>query len=98
MATATVLVVTFLCGVQVGRNAKTADRPAEPADTLAAAVPPAATPSPSTTSSAGPPASEPPAPAQEPDDELSYAKRLQAETAPAEKLKTPSTAPPVAAN
>jgi len=96
MATATVLVVTFLCGVQVGRNVKTPDRPADQADTLASAgVPPpaAAVPSQPAAASSGPPASEPPAPAQEPEDELSYAKRLQAETPPAEKLKPPSSSP-----
>jgi len=41
--------------------------------------------------SSGPPAAEPPAPAK--DDELSYAKRLQAENAPTEKLK-PADPPP----
>jgi len=88
MATATVLVVTFLCGVQVGRNVKSPDRGSEPADTVASAMPPPAASTPSQpAASSGPPASEPPAPAQEPDDELSYAKRLQGEKAPTEKLK-----------
>ena len=60
MATATVLVVTFLCGVQVGRNVKTPDRPADQADTLASAgVPPpaVAVPSQPAAASSGPPAS-----------------------------------------
>src|SRR4029079_19809792 len=97
MATATVLVVTFLCGVQVGRNVRTPDHPVEQADSLASVIPPASTPTPAqpAAGSSGPPASEPPAPAQEPDDELSYAKRLQADNPPAEKLKAPS--PPAAA-
>ena len=97
MATATVLVVTFLCGVQVGRNVRTPDRPVEQADSLATVIPPASSPAPAqpVAGSSGPPASEPPAPAQEPDDELSYAKRLQADKPPAEKLKAPS--PPAAA-
>jgi len=97
MATATVLVVTFLCGVQVGRNVRTPDRPVEQADALTSVIPPASTPAPAqpAAGSSGPPASEPPAPAQEPDDELSYAKRLQADNPPAEKLKAPS--PPAAA-
>ena len=91
MATATVLVVTFLCGVQVGRNVRTPDRPVEQADALTSVIPPAATPTPAQPAAgSGPPASEPPAPAQEPDDELSYAKRLQADNPPAEKLKAPS--------
>jgi hypothetical protein len=94
MATATVLVVTFLCGVQVGRNVRTPDRPIEQADALATVIPPAASPAPAqpAAGSSGPPASEPPAPAPEPEDELSYAKRLQADKPPTEKLKAP--APP----
>jgi DedD protein len=97
MATATVLVVTFLCGVQVGRNVRTPDRPVEQADSLSSVIPPAASPAQAqpAAGSSGPPASEPPAPAQEPEDELSYAKRLQADNPPAEKLKAPS--PPAAA-
>ena len=81
MAGTILLVVIFLCGVQVGRNVK-GERVAagEPSDTIAsaaAAPPPASVPTAAAPSS-GPPAAEPPAPAQEPDDELSYAKRLQA--------------------
>src|SRR3954466_9276424 len=70
MATTTVAVLIFLCGVQVGRSVRT-DRPAETADSLAsaAAPPPASAPS-QPVASSGPPAAEPPAPAQEPDDEL----------------------------
>src|SRR5690349_3968968 len=41
-------------------------------------------------------ATTPPA-AAEPDDELSYAKRLQADSAPAEKLKSPAANAPAAA-
>jgi len=75
MAATVVLVFTFLCGVQIGRNIK-GDRVAasDAADTAAsspAAPPPASIPTQSAASS-GPPAAEPPAPAQEPDDELSY--------------------------
>jgi DedD protein len=99
MATTVVAVLIFLCGVQVGRNVKSPDRAVDPADTLtSAAVPPAASTPSQPVASSGPPASEPPAPAQEPDDELSYAKRLQADSAPAEKLKPAappaSSAPP----
>ena len=96
--TATALAVAiFLCGVQVGRNVKS-DRAIEGGDPLASSTPPpaATTPSPGV-AAGGPPAAEPPAPAPEPDDELSYAKRLQGDqSAPqAEKLKPrPETAPP----
>ena len=89
-------VAIFLCGVQVGRNVRS-DRVsvADATDTLAsstAAPPPASTPT-QPVASGGPPAAEPPAPAAEPDDELSYAKRLQAESAPADKLKASADPP-----
>jgi cell division septation protein DedD len=107
MIAAVVLVATFLCGVQVGRGVRT-DRSldATTADALVTTPPPPAASTPSQpAASSGPPAAEPPAPAQ--DDELSYAKRLQGESAPAEKLKpqdsrpaqtaAPKAAPPAAA-
>lgn len=89
-------VAIFLCGVQVGRNVRS-DRvlvsdASEATGSSPAAPPPASTPT-QPAASGGPPAAEPPAPAAEPDDELSYAKRLQAESAPAEKLKTPAAPP-----
>jgi cell division septation protein DedD len=80
MAGTILLVVIFLCGVQVGRNVKGGIPQPEPSDTMASAATPtpvASTPAAAAPAS-GPPAAEPPAPAQEPDDELSYAKRLQA--------------------
>jgi cell division septation protein DedD len=89
MATTIVAVVIFLCGVQVGRGVRS-DRAAEGGDTSASATPPPAAATPSQPVAAGgPPAAEPPAPAPEPDDELSYAKRLQGDqsASPAEKLK-----------
>jgi cell division septation protein DedD len=88
MAATVVLVFTFLCGVQIGRNLK-GDRvsASDASDTVASAAtapPPASTPTEAAPSS-GPPAAEPPAPAQ--DDELSYAKRLQqADSATSEKI------------
>jgi cell division septation protein DedD len=87
-----VTVLIFLLGVQVGRNARIENATVvDGADTLAAGSPPPAAATPSQAVAAGgPPAAEPPAPATEPDDELSYAKRLQADSAPAEKLKAPS--------
>ena len=92
MLTAIVLVGTFLLGVGVGRGVK-ADRAVEGGDVVASAtVPPAAATPSQPVAAGGPPAAEPPAPAPEPDDELSYAKRLQGDqsAAPVEKLKAPS--------
>ena len=91
MATTIVAVMIFLCGVQVGRGVRP-DRGIETADTVASATPPPAATTPSQPVAAGgPPAAEPPAP--EPEDELSYAKRLQGDqSASAEKLKPPSLA------
>jgi cell division septation protein DedD len=94
MATTTVAVLIFLCGVQVGRNVKT-DRTADVTDAVASATPPAsAAAAPASPASSGPPAAEPPAPAPEPEDELSYAKRLQSDAAPPEKLKSEGATPP----
>ena len=92
MIAAVVLVATFLCGVQVGRGVRT-DRSldATTADALAPPPPPVASTPSQPAASSGPPAAEPPAPAQ--DDELSYAKRLQSDSAPAEKLKPQETKP-----
>jgi DedD protein len=89
-----VTVLIFLLGVQVGRNARLDNTTvADAGDALATGSPPPAAATPSQAVAAGgPPAAEPPAPATEPDDELSYAKRLQSDSAPAEKLKAP--APP----
>jgi len=100
MAGATLAVVIFLCGVQVGRGVKS-DRAIDGGDAVASATPPppAATPS-QPAAAGGPPAAEPPAPAPEPDDELSYAKRLQGDqSASTEKLKgapSPPAAKPTA--
>ncbi len=76
------LVVTFLCGVLVGRGAR-AVRGDEPADTAVQATvqPPA-----SETAGAPPAAAEPPVPATEV-DELSYPKRLQGAEVSKEDLK-----------
>jgi cell division septation protein DedD len=88
MLATTVAVAIFLCGVLVGRGVRS-DRAIEGGDTVASASPPPAAATPSQPAAAGgPPAAEPPAPAPEPDDELSYAKRLQGDqSASAEKLK-----------
>lgn len=95
--TATALAVAiFLCGVQVGRGVKS-DRTIDGGDPLVSSTTPPAAATPSQPVAAGgPPAAEPPAPAPEPDDELSYAKRLQGDqsTSPAEKLKRPEAAAP----
>jgi cell division protein FtsN len=93
MTLTSLAVAIFLCGVQVGRGVKS-DRAVEGGDLVAsAALPPAATTPSQPAAAGGPPAAEPPAPAPEPDDELSYAKRLQG-AAPAEKLKLPPPAAP----
>jgi cell division septation protein DedD len=78
MAATVVLVFTFLCGVQIGRNVG-GDRGvvADSSDVTGVGRPRRRRPPTPTEAArrAGPPAAEPPAPAQ--DDELSYAKRLQ---------------------
>jgi cell division septation protein DedD len=96
MMATVVLVAAFLCGVQVGRGVRnTQSIDATAAEALSTATPPPAASTPSQpAASSGPPAAEPPTPAQESsDDELSYAKRLQGDNAPAEKLKSASPAP-----
>jgi cell division septation protein DedD len=88
MATTIVAVVIFLCGVQVGRGVKS-QRVADAVDPVASA---AALPAQQTTPSAPPaaaepPTAEPPAPAKETDEGLSYAKRLQSDGTPNDKVK-----------
>lgn len=86
MMATVVLVAVFLCGVLVGRNARS-PRDGEAIETAAASVPaPASVPA-----EAGPPAAEPPVPPKE--DELSYPDRLQGNT-PREELKKPKPEPP----
>ena len=96
MAATVVLVFTFLCGVQIGRNIKGAGGVAsDPSDVVASAAAPAPASTPTEAApSSGPPAAEPPAPAQ--DDELSYAKRLQQAKPPATE-KLPAPPPPIVA-
>jgi cell division septation protein DedD len=91
MATTVVCVAIFLLGVLVGRGVR-AERGQEPIE--ASAAPATETPASATTpqpvADAGPPSAEPPAPAS--DDELSYHKRLEGDTPPAEDLKAPAQA------
>jgi hypothetical protein len=95
MATTIVAVVIFLCGVQVGRGVKAA--PADASDAVAAAtMPPVARATPQAAATTEPPPAEPPAPPKDNDEDLSYARRLQAEGQPAEKVKPRSDAPPAA--
>lgn len=97
MATTVVAVVIFLCGVQVGRNVRT-DRSTDSADALAtAAAAPAPAQVPPSLSTATPPAEAPP-PAQDTDEHLSYAKRLQSTKAPKEQLNAQPTAAAVSAS
>ena len=93
MATTIVAVAIFLCGVQVGRGVRT-ERPVagDAGEPIAAAPAAASTPS-QPVASSGPPAAEPPAPPK--DDDLTYAKRLQSDSTPTEKLK-PADPPPAA--
>jgi cell division septation protein DedD len=101
MGGTTIAVLIFLCGVQVGRNVKGGSlAAADTSETLAAstaASPPAASTPSEAAPSSGPPAAEPPAPPQ--DDELSYAKRLQAsDPAAGDKVQpaAAAAAPPAA--
>ena len=82
--TTTVIVVVFLCGVKVGRGARSAQ--GEDPEQIAASSATATAPQPATNS--GPPAADPPAPAAE-TPELTYPKTLQAD-APADSLKPPA--------
>jgi cell division septation protein DedD len=95
MAATVVSVVIFLCGVLVGRGARSDRAPAEDVAAADIAADPGATPPPQ---AAGPPSTAvPPAPPEE----LTYAERLQRVTPPVETLKTPPPKapepPPVAA-
>jgi len=90
MATTIVAVVIFLCGVQVGRGVRT-ERVAETSEASAVTAPPPVTAAPpSTSAAAATPAAEPPVPAQESEEDLTYAKRLQSDATPKEQL-TPHT-------
>jgi cell division septation protein DedD len=93
MATTVVAVVIFMLGVQVGRNVKTTHAQ-ELADT--SAVPPTAASQSPPPAAAAPPSTEPPPPAAD-DDDLSYAKRLESEKPPPDKLK-PRKDPDVASS
>jgi cell division septation protein DedD len=96
MATTVVSVVIFLCGVLVGRNAHV-ERPTAAADAALTTPAPAPAPAPVreqpvTQASATP--TEPPSPPA--DDELTYRKRLESESAPSEKLAPQPAARPEA--
>jgi cell division septation protein DedD len=92
-----VLVVTFLCGVLVGRNAQLNSSDAIDSPTASAPSPSATPSTPITSADAGPRAAEPPAPPKE--DELTYDRRLRGNPAP-EQLKPkpaePAPKPPAA--
>ena len=92
IVTTTVIVVVFLCGVKVGRGVR-AVQGDEPDQVSAGTGLPSSQPQPQSVPEAGPPAAEPPAPAAETPEELSYHKRLQGGTAPAETLKPPASSP-----
>ena len=86
-----VLIVTFLCGVLVGRNAQL--NGSEAIDSPTASAPSPSTTPPTASADAGPRAAEPPAPPKE--DELTYDRRLRGNPAP-EQLK-PKPAEPAKA-
>jgi cell division septation protein DedD len=88
MVVTVVSAVIFLCGVLVGRGVRS-----ERADVVDDTVAAAATAPPPATDSAPAAATEPPAPPSEAGDALSYHKRLQGETKPAEELKPPAATP-----
>jgi DedD protein len=90
IVTTTVIVVVFLCGVKVGRGVRAVQGDEADQVSAGAASP---SPQPQPVPDAGPPAAEPPAPPAETSEELSYHKRLQGGTAPAETLKPPASAP-----
>jgi DedD protein len=93
MATTIVAVVIFLCGVQVGRGVRL-ERVAETSDASAVTTPPAVTATPpSTSAAAAAPAGEPPVPAQESEEDLTYAKRLQSDSTPKEQLTPHAESP-----
>jgi cell division septation protein DedD len=94
MVVTVVSAVIFLCGVLVGRGVRN-ERADAVDDTVAATAP--ATPPATDTAPPTATATEPPAPPTEAADELSYHKRLQGESQPAEQLKPqpqPQTPPP----
>jgi cell division protein FtsN len=93
MVATCVLVVSFLCGVFVGRGVRAAR--ADDAVEIASATPPS---QPAPVADAGPPAAEPPAPPSETPDALSYHKRLQGSAPAAETLKKPAAEPPPVAS
>ncbi len=89
MATTIVAVVIFLCGVQVGRGVRI-QRTSDAGDQIAAVTPQPVTRAAETPAAAPttePPPAEPPAPAKETPEDLSYAKRLQSDATPTEKVK-----------
>jgi len=97
MATVVVSVVIFLIGVFVGRNVRSQQVAAAEhlSDSNAALTPaPVRQPSPApVTADAAPEAAEPPSPPAEA-DELSYKRRLEAQSS-SESLKSPASAAPV---
>ena len=98
MATTIVAVVIFLCGVQVGRGVKI-QRTADASDPIALTTPAPATrtaAASTTPAVSDAPPVEAPAPAKETPEDLSYAKRLQADVAPNDKVKARAEPPPAA--
>jgi DedD protein len=97
MTAAVVLVVTFLCGVLVGRGVRA---PKEPLAAASALTAPAGEPDPTANLAAVQPLTKTAADAQQqpttapppPEEDLSYYSRLEGKTAPSESAKAPAAA------
>ena len=95
MATTIVAVVIFLCGVQVGRGVRR-PRPTRASRDVGDVAVVARTTPPATARRSRPPRSRR-RPPKDADEDLSYAKRLQAEGQPTEKVKPHADDPPTCA-
>ncbi len=99
MGAAVVLVVTFLCGVLVGRGVRAQKEPAVAGDVAGQGASPAADPTAGVTATqpmtsgttAQPPSTPPPTP---PEEELSYYQRLESQGKPGEPAKAAAPAAP----
>jgi len=91
MTAAVVLVVTFLCGVLVGRGVRAQKEPTAASDAapgaMAAADPTAAVTSPPVATKAATP-TPPAVPPPQPEEDLSYYARLEGKSAPAATVKS----------
>jgi cell division septation protein DedD len=99
MGAVVVLVVTFLCGVLVGRGVRAQKEPAPAGDVVAQSGAAQADPTAVPSMPLGDPSAPPPQPAstsspKPPEEELSYYSRLEDKPADSAKNAQPATAPP----